>query len=97
MPFARRTDLEFPATDTPSNPWGIWSNGTTTWAGSSKILAYNSGDGTRDSAKDIDLAPGITYSVGLWSDGTTLWSVKAGFDDKVFAYELSSGRISARE
>ena len=58
-------------------------------------MAYNSGDGTRDSSKDIDLAPGITYSVGLWSDGTTMWSVKAGFDDKVFAYELSSGNYQS--
>ena len=76
-----------------NNPFGVWSDGVTTWVADwvdGKIYAYKRSDKSRDSSKDFDTlsAAGNSRPVGLWSDGTTMW-VADYDDDKIYAYKLS--------
>ena len=75
-----------------TNPYGIWSNGTTMWVvdqSDNKAYAYNQATKAHDTGKDITLAAtGILWSP-LTSDGTTLWVVDLVNDDKLFAYSIS--------
>ena len=73
-------------------PFGIWSDGATTWvvdATDDKIYAYNT-DGTRDSSKDFGslVGAGNEDPTGIWSDGATMW-VADWTDDKIYAYRMS--------
>ena len=74
-------------------PYGIWSDGATTWVADwedGKIYAYNA-DGTRNSSQDFDTlaAAGNEGPRGIWSDGTTMW-VSDSHDNKLYAYSMST-------
>ena len=79
-----------------TNPFSIWSNGTTLWlvdfdSVNPKVNAYNMATMARDSSKDIDTigSTGNRNPRGLWSDGTTLW-VGDRTDNKLYAYNLTT-------
>ena len=75
---------------------GLWSDGTLLWVADwvdSKLYAYAVADGTRRSARDIDVG---SQPVGLWSDGTLIWVANHG--GGVRAYRLSDGtRMANRD
>ena len=84
-----------------SQPYGIWSDGTTMWVlnwqGNKKLYAYTLASGVRASARDIDLTSWNYDPTSIWSDGTTMWVWDYGVD-KFYAYTLASGaRASARD
>ena len=74
------------------DPYGIWSNGTTTWVLDSVdtfVYAYNR-DGSRNTGREFDLDSDNTNPTGAWSNGTTVW-ISYYFDKKLYAYNVSSG------
>ena len=78
-----------------TNPWGIWSDGTTMWVadhGDDKIYAYDLKSHQRIPGQDIDdlSAAGNDDARGIWSDGTTMW-VADQVDRRLYAYDLASG------
>ena len=76
-----------------SDPYGMWSDGTTVWVADwrdNKLYAYILSDGMRDADRDMTLAAGNTAPYGIWSDRTTMW-VADRFDNKLYAYLLSDG------
>ena len=79
------------------SPLAIWSDGTTLWVADFddvKLYAYRLTDGTRDDAKDFDLAADNDSPQGIWSDRTTMWV--ADLDDgKIYAYTLTDGMRDA--
>ena len=95
----KQTSQEIDLHTDNSDPWGIWSNGTTIWVTDSedtKLYAYALSDGTRQDGTDsttdleIDLHTENGNPRGIWSDGTTIW-VADGDDKNLYAYALSGG------
>ena len=76
-----------------SDPYGIWSDGTTVWVGDQtddKLYAYRLSDGTRDDGRDINLPNVNDGPSGIWSDGTTIWVADIA-RSKLYAYRQSDG------
>ena len=61
-----------------------------------KLYAYTLAGGSRDSSKDFTLDSDNSSPRGIWSDGTTIWVVDSG-DDKLYAYDLSGGRVAGHD
>ena len=75
-----------------TQPWGIWTDGTTMWVadtGDAKLYAYKRDSKARDPAKDFNTlnAAGNTQPWGIWSDGTTMWVVDSG-KKRIFSYNM---------
>ncbi|MDE0471774.1 MAG: cadherin repeat domain-containing protein, partial [Ekhidna sp.] len=107
-PGTRLPDKEFDLTMENDAPTVFWSDGVTIWVGqdsgftdpstsdNDKLYAYTLDTGTRDTAKEFDLAEENEFPVSLWSDGTTLWVLDADYDidldeygdAKIYAYQL---------
>ena len=93
-----------------NSPVGIWSDGTTMWVADpsdEKIYAYNLATeglpvcGTTtcvpfgwNPEKDFNLIPSLDSSDGIWANETTMW-VSDREDDKIYAYNISTGRRDA--
>ncbi len=83
-----------------SNPFGVWSEGTTMWVADwidDKVYAHNLSTGSRNPDKEFVLDSANDSPFGIWSDGTTMW-VADDNDLYLYAYTLSSGvRDTSRE
>ena len=103
-------DLDGLAAAEVTGPRGIWGNDTTIWVVDASqpdrhAVAFNR-DGSRDSAKDINLrqiSSGYDSPYGMWSDGETVWVANARGNDyandfALVAYRLSGGdRLPSRD
>ena len=80
---------------------GIWSDGTTIWAGEYDVggrvlLAHDLATGSPDPARNLE----ITAADGtcVWSDGTTMWFCDGawpfGYDVKLRAFDLETGTFA---
>ena len=78
------------------DPYGIWSNGSTTWVVDridTFAYAYNR-DGSRDTGREFDLDLDNGNPTGAWSNGATVW-IPDFIDDKLYAYSVSNGARQA--
>ena len=78
------------------DPYGIWSNGTTTWVVDridTFAYAYNR-DGSRNTGREFDLDLENSNPTGAWSNGATVW-ISDFIDDKLYAYRVSNGARQA--
>ncbi len=93
-----RDDFILAAVNT--EPYGIWSDGTTMWVSDSvdkKIYAYNMITKERDEAKDFNTLytgdpmdatdDGNSNPGDIWSNGTTMWVIDSG-DRIIYAYNM---------
>ena len=88
-PFARNPAKDINNLALNSNPYGIWSDGTTMWVADpidNKIYAYNLSTKARDAAKDVNTLGGNPR--GIWSDGTTMWVAHSS--SGIVAYSMST-------
>ena len=81
-----------------TNPYGLWSDGTTLWVANDsstdtedRLYAYTVATGARDSFKDVFTLNSADNNdpSGIWSNGTTIW-VADFTDGKLYAYTLAS-------
>ena len=93
--MSRYPDNDFPLDDANTDPYGIWSDGTTMWVsdfGDDKIYAYKMSDKTmRVPSKEFNNTKfhmDNTVPTGIWSDCTTMWVVDSSVD-RIFAYRMS--------
>ena len=98
----RNSSSDFDPLDTDnSQPFGIWSDGTTMWVvddSDDKIYAYNLATKDRDISQDFTntlIVAGNTNPSGIWSDGTTMWvaNISGNFGmpiAKLYAYNLAT-------
>ena len=78
---------------TIADPYGIWTDGTTTWVSDgthNKIYAYINTTKARDATKDITLHADNADPAGITANATTMW-VADSTDNKLYAYILSTG------
>ena len=94
------TNREFALHSENSDPWGIWSDGTTIWVADrtdDKLYACALDGGRRQdgagdtTSREFALHSDNGASRGIWSDGATIWVADSG-DDKLYAYDLDAGR-----
>ncbi len=82
-------------------PQGIWTDGSTMYVvdtginGGPGLVAYNVGNGARNSGKDVDLSHTGGEPVSIWSDGSQAW-VKFAEHRAVHVYSLSAGSEISR-
>ena len=95
----RSSDIEISDVDTPR---GIWTDGTTMYvveggsSGNPALRAYDAGDGSRDSSKDITLNDSSLDPVSIWSDGTELWVIGSA-NGTLKVFDPESGEPISRD
>ncbi len=93
------SDIDISEVDTPR---GIWTDGTTMYvadagsAGNPTLRAYDAGDGSRDTSKDITLNDSSLDPVSIWSDGTELW-VTGSASQTLKVFNLATGEPISRD
>ena len=90
----RQQDADISITE-PSQPKGIWTDGTTMRVGNkgtsnSTLLAYDLSDGSR-SDSDFTLNDSNDDPVAMWSDGDHIW-VCDDADGTLYAYQMDATR-----
>ena len=78
------------------DPYGIWSDGSTTWVVDridTFAYAYNR-DGSRNTGREFDLDLENSNPTGAWSNGATVW-ISDFIDDKLYAYRVFNGARQA--
>ena len=90
----RFTSLGTDGTASITDPYGLWSDGTTLWmssySGNGSLYSYGLTSHTRTGKIDTLDAAGNWNPRGIWSNGRIIWVVDSGHL-KIFAYTLSSG------
>ena len=100
---ARDLDLTLLKPDGCCGPYmgGIWSDGTTIWAGEYDVggrvlLAHDLATGSPDPARNLDITG--AYGTCVWSDGTTMWFCDGawpfGYDVNLRAFDLETGTFA---
>ena len=99
----RDLDLTLVKPDGCCGPYmgGIWSDGTTIWAGEYDVggrvlLAHDLATGSPDPARNLDITG--AHGTCVWSDGTTMWFCDGawpfGYDVKLRAFDLETGTFA---
>ena len=94
---SRDADKDIALDANNTDPYGVWSNGTTVWVSDfidAKLYAYTLNGGARDASRDVSMHSDNHLPISMWSDGTTIW-VADFDDDHLYAYTLDGGSRDA--